>query len=837
MASRIKGITIEINGSVTGLDKALKDVNSRLSESKSALRDVDRLLKLDPGNVDLLKQKQKYLTEAIEETKRKLDTEKEALAQLKDADKSPEVEKRMEALQRQIANDEAALKKLTEQEKDFGSVAKQQAEAAGAKMEEYGGKIQAAGDKIAGVGKGLTVGVTAPVAAVGAASVKAFNEVDEALDIVVEKTGATGDAFDSMKGIVENIATSIPTSFEAAGTAVGEVNTRFGLTGDALEDLSEKFIMFAELNDTDVSDSVDSVQKALSAFGLNAEDAGHMLDVLNKVGQDTGVSVNTLTAGLVKNGTAFKEMGLSADQAAIFMGQMEKSGANSETVMQGLRKALKNATDEGIPLDQALSNLQDTILNGTGSVDGLTAAYDLFGKSGDQIYGAVRDGTIDFSALGEAAIEAGGSVQDTFESTVDPMDEMQTVMNQLKVTGADLVETAGPMLADVLERVRDVVEKLSEKWNSLDDSQKEMIIKAALIVAAVGPVITMIGGIISGVGGVISMVGGLIPAISGVITVIGPLAAAAAPFLIGGAIIAGIIAGVVMIVKHWDDIKAKAGELKDKVSEKWNGLKEKTAETWDNVKTKTAETWENAKTTVANKAEEIRAKTNEKLTAAKDKISDMWDRAKEKTGSAWDRMKEITASSGEGIFSTVSRKFDAIKDKIGEKMDAAREKVQWAIDKIKGLFNFEWHLPHLKLPHFSWTWKDVGGVIKLPSISVDWYKKAMDTPMILRKPAAFGFDPASGTIMAGGEAGDEVVSGASTLMDMIRKAVESAQQMTNMRQIGMMQQALQTSGVNVTYGDVNMTVYGTAGQDVTELADIVSEKIQKAYDRDRMVWR
>ena len=841
MASRIKGITIEINGSVTGLDKALKDVNSRLSESKSSLRDVDRLLKLDPGNVDLLKQKQKYLTEAIEETKRKLDTEKEALSQLKDADKSPEVERRMEALQRQIVADEKALEKLTDQEKEFGSVAKQQAEAAGARMEEYGGKISAAGDKITGVGTALTKGVTAPIAALGAASVAAFNEVDGAMDIVQKKTGATGDAMESMKGIVEDIATSIPTSFEAAGTAVGEVNTRFGLTGDALKDLSEQFIMFADLNDTDVSNSIDAVQKALSAFGLGAEDAGHMLDVLNKVGQDTGISTDTLTAGLIQNATAFQEMGLSADQAAVFMGQMEKSGANSETVMQGLRKALKNATEEGIPLDQALADLQNTIANGTGSVDGLTAAYDLFGKSGDQIYGAVQNGTLDFAALGQAAIDAGDSVSSTFDSTLDPMDQVQVVMNQLKETGADIVETSGPMLADILERVGEAVETLSEKWNSLDDGQKEMIVKILLLTATLGPIITMIGGIVSGVGGIITTVGLLIPGIAGLVAAIGPLLVAAAPFLIGGAIIAGVIAGIVLIVKHWDDIKAKAGELKDSIGEKWTALKDKTAETWDNVKAKTAETWDAAKESVANKAEEIRSATSEKITAAKDKISDAWDRAKEKTGNVWDRMKEIASTSGEGMFSTISGKFDAIKEKIGEKMDAAREKVQWAIDRIKGLFDFDWHLPNLRLPHIV-----VGGYIDVPvlgripnpaTLRVDWYKKAMDNPMILRKPTAFGFDPASGSIMAGGEAGDEVVSGASTLMRMIRKAVESAQRMTDMKRIDMIQQALQSSGVNVTYGDVNMTVYGTTGQDVTELAEIVSEKIQKSFDRERKVWR
>ena len=94
-------------------------------------------------------------------------------------------------------------------------------------------------------GKTLTKGVTVPLAAIGTASVLAFKEVDAGLDIITTKTGASGEALEEMGGIMENLATSIPTSFEEAGAAIGEVNTRFKLTGNDLKDLSGKFIKFA----------------------------------------------------------------------------------------------------------------------------------------------------------------------------------------------------------------------------------------------------------------------------------------------------------------------------------------------------------------------------------------------------------------------------------------------------------------------------------------------------------------------------------------------------------------------------------------------------------------
>ena len=328
------------------------------------------------------------------------------------------------------------------------------------------GIAAAIGNKTSAVGAALTKNITVPMLAVKTAAVVAWKSVDDGMDAVAAKTGATGETLTAMQDSVKNLAAQIPTSFENAGNAVGEVNTRFGLTGQALEDLSAQFIKFADLNSTDVSSSIDNVQKALSAFGLGAEDASSLLDTLNAVGQNTGVSMDSLTSGLIQNGTAFQELGLSVDQSVLLMGQLEKSGANSETVMNGLRKALKNAAADGVPLNEALSNLQDSILNGTDSMDGLTAAYDLFGKSGDQIYGAIKNGTLDFTELGAAALDAGGSVSSAFEETKSPIENFQTVLNQLMTIGADIVETVGPMLATALSTVSDVLTNIKGAWDS-----------------------------------------------------------------------------------------------------------------------------------------------------------------------------------------------------------------------------------------------------------------------------------------------------------------------------------------------------------------------------------
>lgn len=564
LGKKVKGITIEFNGDTTKLGKAIGNVDKQTKTLDNQLKAVNRSLKFNPGNTELLAQKQQLLGQKVEETKKRLDLLREAQAKMDD---DPAVDKTSQdymELRREIIETESKLKHFESQLKELNNI----------KFKQLGESVQNVGNKMKSVGEGMTKYVTGPIVAAGGAAVAAFKEVDAGMDIIVEKTGATGKELDAMKESAEELATSIPTDFETAGTAIGEVNTRFGLTGQALEDLSGKFIKFADLNDTDVNNAIDKTQKALSAFGLDAEDAGAVLDQLNRVGQNTGVSMDTLLDGLVQNGTAFQEMGLNIGEAATMMGQLEKSGANGDTVMQGLRRALKNAAEDGVPLNDALAQLQDTIKNGTGDMDGLTAAYDLFGKSGDQIYGAVKNGTIDFTKLGLAAEDAAGSVDKTFEETMDPADKFQMAMNQAKVAGYEVGTTVLETVAPAIEKLSDFLQSLTEKWQSLSPETQDFIIKAAGIAAVIGPILVIVGGLITKVGMLITFL---------------PALGSAFSFLLGpiGLVIAAIAAAIaigVLLYKNWDKIKAAAGAVKDWVVEKFTALKDKVSEIFGKIK-------------------------------------------------------------------------------------------------------------------------------------------------------------------------------------------------------------------------------------------------------------
>lgn len=601
-------------------------------------------------------------------------------------------------------------------------------------VQAFGSDMSAAGEKISGIGDGITkfggsvsAHVTAPLAAVGAASIAAFKEVDEGLDTIISKTGATGEAAEGMQAVYESLATTIPTDFATVGEAVGEVSTKFDLQGAQLEELSGKFIKYAQINGTDVAGSVDKVQAAMMAFGVETEKAGEVLDIFTTVGQQTGISQDALASTLASNSALFTQMGWDINTASGFLGQLEVNGVDSGAAMAGLKKALQEATKEGKSMPEALAELQTKLQGANSDTEAMAYAMELFGnKAGPSLALAIQEGRLSLDEATLSVQNYGDSVSTTFDATIDPIDQTTLTMNQLKLAGSDVGNTLAEIAVPALQTVADVVKDLKAKWDELSPSQQQNIVKFALVAAAVGPVIAGIGTVITTIGSVISIGGTLVSGIGTVVAVLGgPLTIA-----IGAAIAAGVL-----IAKNWDTIKEGAVNL-------WNTIKEK-------------------------------------FDAIKKSITDAFDGAKKTVTDTWDSIKK-TVSDG--------------------------------IEKIKGLVNFKWELPKLKMPHFSITGSFSLNPPSVPHLDIEWYAKAMQNGVILRSPTIFG--AANGNLLGGGEAGPEVVVGASSLFDMIRGAVAT----TN------------------NYGGNTVYVYGAPGQDVHELAREIATIINADIQAEGTVW-
>lgn len=479
MANRTNDSTTKFKADISQLKTAMQDAARQVrlanSEFKAATAGMDDWSKSADGLSAKAEQLNKIL-KAQESQLESLEKQYELTAKEQGEDS-----KGAEELKIKINNQKAAI----EQTKKEAGKYQTALDNLGNEMDDEQRETRELTDETKKAGDGFTVmkgalsdlvasGIKAAVQGLknlAGAAKEAWQEFDAGGDIITKLTGATGEDAKAMEETYKSVAKSINADMTTIGNAIGEVNTRFGVTGDDLEELSKTFIKFADINDTDVKKSVDQVQKAMSAYGLGAEDAEGFLDRLSKTAQQTGVSTDSLENGIISNATAFQEMGLSIDQAVVLMGQLEKSGANSETVLNGMRKALKNSAKDGITINEALTNLQETIDKSKTSTEGLNAAYEVFGKSGDQIYGAIKNGSINFGELSKSADDASGTVANTFEQTQDAADRVKLALQGVKVDMASMVDEFlqkyEPQIKKALNSITDIISKLFKAFEKL----------------------------------------------------------------------------------------------------------------------------------------------------------------------------------------------------------------------------------------------------------------------------------------------------------------------------------------------------------------------------------
>ena len=534
MSKGIRGITVEIGGDTTKLGKALEGVNSKTKSLQSELKGVNTLLKMDPSNVTLLKQKQDILTQAIAGTKDKLETLKIAQEQaLKQFEKGEISEEQYRDLQREIISTEQKLEKLTDELKEFGSVGAQQIAQVGEKVKDVGGKVTE-------FGKGFSV-VSAGTGAVLAGSIAAFVELDEGYDTIITKTGATGEALDELNTIADDIFGSMPTDMATVGIAVGEVNTRFGYTGEELKKLSTQFIQFSEINGVDLNNSIGTVDKVLEQFNMDASETGDILDLITLKAQQTGIGADTLMNLVQQNGATFKDMGMGVKEAVVLLSQFEANGVDVNVALKSLKKATVEYAKEGVSMEKGLAKTIDTIKNAKTETEALAEVEKLFGAKGaNDMVKAIREGRLSIEDLTGAMGEYGDVVSNTFNATLDPIDQSKVAMNNLKLAGSQLggvlQTTFAPMLTSLVEKLKNLVTWFS----NLSPSMKKTIVITLAVTTALGPLIIGLGNLITAFGSIMTVAPKVATAISSLWATISAHPIGALVTVVG-AVVAGLV--------------------------------------------------------------------------------------------------------------------------------------------------------------------------------------------------------------------------------------------------------------------------------------------------------
>lgn len=645
MAGNIKGIKIEIDGDTQPLQKALKNVNKAATDASQELRQIDKALKFDTGNVTLLTQKQEVLQKQVATTKEKLETLRQAQSQVEQQFKNGDIgADQYRAFQREVEvtqnvlkgyegklasvnqalaengsatqNNKNQLKELQNEQKQLASenervvssfklqesqlganaseadklalaekrigaqsdiVARQienlekqlaitkqeygensaeankmetqlnQAKTAYSHLSQEMSNLGNAGKQASGTlsetnnllkaellnqfSEKLS-DISQKLVDFGKSALEAFRQVDEGMDTIVTKTGATGDSLKEMQDIASSIATTIPTDFSKAGEAVGEVNTQFGLTGDALKDVSIEMIKFAEINGTDITNSTISASKALEAYELSTSDLAKVLDSTTYTAQSTGVSVDDLMKKAIEGAPQIKMLGLSFEEGVSLLGQFEVSGVDASSALSGLTKAAGTYAKQGKTLKEGLIETIDKIKNTSSETEAMGLAMEVFGaKKAPQMIDAIKRGSFDFQTFAESAEYSVGAVSKTFESTLDPIDKFKTAQNSVTLAMSELGAAIAEVLAPVFEMLGNIVKGLAEWFGGLPGPIKEFVVILGTVITIAGvlaPIILTIqavfmssfGAMIAAALPIIGIVAGVVTAIAAIVVIV-----------------------------------------------------------------------------------------------------------------------------------------------------------------------------------------------------------------------------------------------------------------------------------------------------------------------------
>ena len=591
MADRIKGLKIVLGADTSELIESIYKANSAIKDTQSNLNAINKALKFDSGNVELLKDKQQELSTVIQETKEKIEAEKKALQELenKGIDKTS---KEFRDLKTQIDLDETSLKSLEKQMQSFGTVGGQVLKAMGEKMQEVGDKIKAVGDKISSVGSQLTTTVTLPIVAAGTAAVTSFAEVDKTMTLANKTMNNTAEEANLLNKAMEEAAANSTFGMNDAANAALNF-ARAGLDAKEAADAMAPAMNLAagEAGDLDVVSG--GLVATINGFGDSFDQAEHYADVFAVACNNSALDVNSLSESMSVAAPIFKTAGKSVEDAALMLGVMANAGIDANVAANSLKTGMARLAQPTKQAKEAMEQYgiaMEDIWNEDGSMKDMTviqknlneafsklseqeqmaAAGAIFGKNQMASWLAV------INTAPEDVQELANSLSETDNVTREMADAMMSgfggSIEKLKSSLDVLMTSLGGLIAEYLTPVIEKIQGLVDAFMALDEEQKQHIIQVAAVVAAIGPALLVIGKVVAAVGTIISTMGTIATFIGG--TLIPAITAISAPVLVVVAAVAALAAGFVYLYKTNDEFREKVTALISGIKENFSAMVE-----------------------------------------------------------------------------------------------------------------------------------------------------------------------------------------------------------------------------------------------------------------------
>lgn len=503
MAGSIKGLIVEIGGDTSGLQKALKSVNSATSSLSKELRGVNSLLKLDPSNTTLLAQKQKILANEIDSTSKKLEALKDTQNQAENAMRSGTKisEENYRNLQREIVKTENDLKQLQLQASKWTQ--------AGAKIEEFSNKIKNVSKTLDNLGNTFTTRLTLPVLAIGTAAVTTGNDFEAQMSRVQAIAGATADELEQLTNQAIDLGAS--TSFSASEVAAGMENlASAGFTTQEIMDAMPGLLDLAASSGADLARSSEIAASAIRGFGLEANSSAHIADVFAEASARTNAQVEDMGEAMKYIAPVANTMGLSIEEVAAAIGIMSDAGIKGEqagTTLRGALTRLTKPTDKMVAVmdelgisfydnEGKMKSLTEMISMLQDATSGLTeeqqqyALTTLFGtESLSGMVALISRGSDDLADMTKEFENADGAAKDMADTMLDnTKGSIEELKSSLESAGIAIQKSLSPFIRDLAKKIQDLV----DDFNDLTDEEKENVIKTALLVAAIGPAIKIL---------------------------------------------------------------------------------------------------------------------------------------------------------------------------------------------------------------------------------------------------------------------------------------------------------------------------------------------------------
>lgn len=380
-----------------------------------------------------------------------------------------------------------------------------------ASFAQVGDKMQASGKKVSELGKRMSR-MSVPIAAIGAAGVKAFMDVDDALDTVAARSGKTGAALGKLQEDFKAVASDATQPLNEVAQTVAALNARLDLNGSTLQDVSGKMLVLARVTGTDTTAALDAVTKAAVGFNVKGKDIPQLMDMLLVASQKSGVGIDGIAESLAKTGPTLRTFGVGMDEAIGFIASFGKAGLSPERMTAGLNAAFKKLTDDGVKnLPKGLQDVLVRIRDMKDPVKATTLAVETFGsRAGVTLADSIRSGKVAIDDLAGGLAGASGAVQRADDATTGFDEKMSKLKNRLTITGAEL----GEKLIPYLEKAIGVVTRVVDKFGNMSDGQQKLVVALGAMLIAVGPVTRVVGSLTTAIGGISKGVAGGVAALT-----------------------------------------------------------------------------------------------------------------------------------------------------------------------------------------------------------------------------------------------------------------------------------------------------------------------------------